>query len=418
MADDASFGPFYNRKHVDLQRRLPPVMDVSGKTIEVKVVEEAGAQSAVIELRSTIENLLTKEGSGVRVEGNSPDLVVDCQITEYNKPAIETKTDGKTTTETITGVLQAVFRITDVRARRIIASGKAERQINQLAGTRANKEETYIPSIPNPFHRPKPGEKNLNSTLDAQNTMIDDVAKQIASYLVTTTETVEASLAVGKALEPANKLATTSLWSRALEDLETVPPYADPRMEAYRLYNIGVANEALGYQAQDSKAAVKYLKEASLDYGKAIADRPDEKYFLEPQNRITTALEHYMPTTKPDPAQAPVVAEKKDDPPVTNEDVIAMLQANMDEANILDNIKNAPKVDFDLSPGAQIKLARSGVKGLILAAMKQRVRGPASAAPGDQASNQPPASTAPVKTQRGTKSQSLKPQQTPSPQPQ
>jgi hypothetical protein len=59
------------------------------------------------------------------------------------------------------------------------------------------------------------------------------------------------------------------------------------------LYNIGVANEALGYAAEDPKSAMKFLDEAAINYGKAIDDKPSEKYFLEPQKRIETALAHY-----------------------------------------------------------------------------------------------------------------------------
>ena len=63
--------------------------------------------------------------------------------------------------------------------------------------------------------------------------------------------------------------------------------------DAYRLYDIGVAYEAMGYAADDDKAAMKFLDQASINYGKAIDSNPAEKYFLEPQKRIETALAHY-----------------------------------------------------------------------------------------------------------------------------
>ncbi len=88
---------------------------------------------------------------------------------------------------------------------------------------------------------------------------------------------------------------------------------------------------------------MKYLEQASLDYGKAIDDRPDEKYFLEPQTRIKTALEHYLQSKTSPPPPPPAPDKPRDDPAVTNEDVIVMVQAQMDEANILDSIKNAPR---------------------------------------------------------------------------
>jgi hypothetical protein len=49
----------------------------------------------------------------------------------------------------------------------------------------------------------------------------------------------------------------------------------------------------MAYAAEDSKAAMKYLDQSSIYYGKAIDSNPAEKYFREPQTRIQTALAHY-----------------------------------------------------------------------------------------------------------------------------
>ena len=38
---------------------------------------------------------------------------------------------------------------------------------------------------------------------------------------------------------------------------------------------------------------MKYLDQAAINYGKAIDAKPAEKYFLEPQKRIETAIAHY-----------------------------------------------------------------------------------------------------------------------------
>ena len=38
---------------------------------------------------------------------------------------------------------------------------------------------------------------------------------------------------------------------------------------------------------------MKFLDQASIDYGKAIDSNPGEKYFVEPQKRIESALAHY-----------------------------------------------------------------------------------------------------------------------------
>ncbi len=116
---------------------------------------------------------------------------------------------------------------------------------------------------------------------------------QIVSRLVNTSEQVEVDLAHGGGLDPAITLMDQKLWTRALEQLETMTPFAQPEDDAYRQYDIGVVNEALGYQSEDVTKARKYLQEAAIDYGKAIDAKPTEKNFLPPQTRIDTALAHY-----------------------------------------------------------------------------------------------------------------------------
>jgi len=131
--------------------------------------------------------------------------------------------------------------------------------------------------------------------------------------------------------------------------------------------------------------ARKYLQEASIDYGKAIDAKPTEKNFMQPQTRIDTALAHYktmgdrmnalLAANAPAPAvptPAPVAP-----PPeaLTNADVISMVAAKLDEANIIDTIKQASTVKFDLSAHGQIDLSKGNVNGRIITAMKQKARG-------------------------------------------
>jgi hypothetical protein len=258
--------------------------------------------------------------------------------------------------------------------------------------------------------------------------LLKDVVSQISARLVNTDEPVEVLLARGN-LDEANKQAEAGLWSRYLETLETMTPLPTKEEDAYRLYNIGVAYEALAYAAEDPKAAKKDLENAAINYGKALDGKPDEKYFLTPQNRIETANAHYKKlsdqgtvsassgspgssgsdssgnnsttasksiktsgthsthastttttastktpsaTTAKPASPKPATAAKG--PALTNDQVIALVKANLDEDNIIDTIRTAPNVDFDLSVNGEINLANHGVKGKILTAMKQRAR--------------------------------------------
>ncbi len=145
--------------------------------------------------------------------------------------------------------------------------------------------------------------------------------------------------------------------------------------------------------------ARKDLQEASIDYGNAIDGKPTEKYFLEPQNRIDTALAHYKiigdqkapvetaaaVTTTPVRAASTSSAATKAAPSatapsdaMTDDQVIAMVSAGIDDANVIDTIQHAKAVNFDLSVQGQVNLAKNKVSSRVLSAMKVRSRAPAT----------------------------------------
>ena len=49
---------------------------------------------------------------------------------------------------------------------------------------------------------------------------------------------------------------------------------------------------------------MKFLDQASINYGKAIDAKPSEKYFLDPQQRIEIAIVHYKKLESEKSAQA------------------------------------------------------------------------------------------------------------------
>jgi hypothetical protein len=51
-----------------------------------------------------------------------------------------------------------------------------------------------------------------------------------------------------------------------------------------------------------------------------------------------------------------------------------MAKAGIDDKNLIDTINTAPAVNFDLSVAGQVNLAKNGVKGAVLTAMKQRAK--------------------------------------------
>ena len=89
-----------------------------------------------------LENQLTQNDSSIRVGGNAPDLVIDCNVSRYGAPESHTETRDKTTTSTI-----------------------------------------------------GPPVAHIRTTEELRHYVIDEAARQIASYLVNTTEVIDVPLA-------------------------------------------------------------------------------------------------------------------------------------------------------------------------------------------------------------------------------
>ena len=388
-----NFGNAFQHKKIMLVRKLPPTGHIDGSSFKVQVA--GGPPDVNQALQSTIESLII--GNDPRLHTimsptDKPDAMITCQVTSYSQqqttetqPAV---TFGKTTMPAqssihVKDLMTVTFNAQDARAGRSIAANSVTGKFDQLypiqsaAPAKLNSLPGILSHIP---QKPGAGGDEANkppTPIEQRDALVKNISYQIVSHLVNTSEQVPVDLAVGGGLDDANKLMDQKLWTRALENLETMTPFGQPGQDAYRLYNLGVANEALGYQAEDVAQARKYLQEASIDYGKAIDAKPDEKYFLQPQTRIDTALAYYKTLGDQAAASAQMASAAKAPAAdaLSNADVIAMVAAKLDQANILDTIKTAGAVNFDLSAKGQIDLAKGNVNGAIIAAMKAKARG-------------------------------------------
>lgn len=233
--------------------------------------------------------------------------------------------------------------------------------------------------------------------------LINLAVGQLAARLTPTTEPVKVYLPRGK-VEDFSKLGLAGLWEKMREGVEklgTLPKSSD---EAYRQYGIGIANEALAYQEPKVEEAVKLLEESSVNYNKALELKPDEKYLREPLARIEQSLAQYKKLSSQlaaytqskavsnPPAPQPDTGSKEVSPPVTpqpppaapnnsqgmtNQKVIEMVKAGLDDANIIATVNSAPAVQFDLSADGLINLSGNKVSISVINAMRQRMNRPA-----------------------------------------
>jgi tetratricopeptide (TPR) repeat protein len=424
------------KKKVVLARKLPSAVRLMANSFAVKTTAHDKNQADVAQsLSDVLETEIMKNDHKLREEKNSPDFVVSCTITHFEIPPPQSFVRNEVVVQKghnleepkkfykITGSLDVAYQARD-RAGKILDSdnfnAKYSREFEE--GTNQATDKSITSKMVDPFKRAA-GKKTDDSgapptPIELRHQLIQQIVTDIATRLVSTEQAVDVYLARGK-LDGANKLAESGLWSRYLENLETMTPFSNPHDDAYRLYNIGVAYEALGYQTADHAAAKKFLEQASIYYGKAIDGKPDEKFFLEPQNRIETAVAYYkkleerrsdnvvaaaepadskatvktakgthadpsapaaLAAKKPSAAKAPLTnaaATQKDKPAaaaLTNDKVVEMVKSGVDEDNVIVTIRQAAAVNFDISPDGQIQLAKNGVKGKIVAAMRERSR--------------------------------------------
>ena len=77
-----------------------------------------------------------------------------------------------------------------------------------------------------------------------------------------------------------------TLWQRALDELQAATPFPKEEDESYRIYDLGLAMEALGYDSKTSAEQREDIFKAAEYYDKALEMNRKEKYFVETSARI------------------------------------------------------------------------------------------------------------------------------------
>ncbi|HEY1204804.1 MAG: hypothetical protein ABSH46_13230 [Bryobacteraceae bacterium] len=377
------------KKKVTLLRKLPPIVSLPSGTLDVKV-SAANARYAEVTapLAATNETALIQgDTAHLSIDKEHPSSIIACTITDFSIPParqitrnslVPAKNGGKPQVYyEVTGTLVVAYQAKTSRGKvldSLNVTAKFAEEYDQQGDQTSHKSLGAM--VKAPIHKVLPGksvEEDGPPTVDSvRQTLIERAAGQIAERLVNTEQRVPVLLARGE-LDDANRFAEAGLWAKMLEALETMHPL-EPEEDAYRIYNIGVAYEAMAYHAEDSKTARKFFDEAAINYGRAVDARPSEKYFLEPQNRIRTAIAHYRKLAEIEaahnsgpPAAAPSGA-------LTNDQVVQMSKAGLSEDNILATIREARRASFDLSVDAQVHLAQEGVSNRVIAAMRDKSR--------------------------------------------
>jgi len=397
LATAASGGQSFGaaKEKVTLLRKLPALVHLPGDSIAVRVTGHNEHSDLARDLQSMLEAEITKDDPRLRIDERAPSAIISCRITDFSHPTpiVNTRPSlavGKNAPKTqnylrVTGSLSVSFQTRGAGGAELSSDNVTAKYDREFDSSGNSVSEGVKGTVTSAWKRVTggAGSEDLNPPTDAElrALLINRAVVKIAAHIVNTSETVEVYLAKQKgALDEGDKLAAGGLWERALETFETAKPDPRPVEDAYRLYDTGVAYEALAYKAEDPKAARKYLDEAAIDYGKAIDSKPSEKYFLEPQRRIEDAIAHYrqleeqrrpVPSSASKEAAAPAKASAAAKA-LTNAQVVAMVKSGMDDDTVAQAIRAAKAVSFDLTAAGLQTLSIDGVSSTVLAAMKTR----------------------------------------------
>jgi hypothetical protein len=284
-------------------------------------------------LQSVIETQLIRYNSELSPSDDKPDATIAVRVLNYNLTqkaesdlAASSLTHvGKNSNRSpqqqpaanrVTGNLSVTYQAR-TRAGATIDAEPIEVKFQQVFDSTSetiSKTKELFNKIPHPGRKSAQDDDTPHTMGDVEQLLVNRMAERIAARLVNTNERVSVLLARGK-LDDTNRYADAGQWTEFVENLEMMAPFPSADDDAYRLYNIGVGNEALGYKAESPASARRYFEQAVLFYRKAGDANNKEKYFLEPVNRIEVALEHYKKLAAPPATPAKAAAPAKNAAP-------------------------------------------------------------------------------------------------------
>ena len=321
-------GKLGTKTRITLERRLPAAVKLSGESFNVKATAERPAdpcqKASADKLQSTVETALVRYNTQLQLNPDKPDTLISIRVLDCNSIAqteMTTALTGRNKGQQTPSGVKVNGRLAVSYQARTRGGGfidaepvdvKYEHEFNNVNGAIEGTKK-LIGKIPHPGRKHEEDEAadEPHTTEDVIELLVNRVTERIAARLVNTNERVDVYLARGGGLDEANRYAEAGQWTKYVETLETMTPLARPDDDAYRLYNIGVGYEALGYKAESPASAKSDFEKAVIDYRRAGEANPREKYFIDPVNRIEVALEHYKKLSAPPAASASPAASSK-----------------------------------------------------------------------------------------------------------
>lgn len=296
LCADPGFGTL-RKKKLELEIRQPAVVRLANTSFAVAGSADRAYQQALDSLMPTLETeLLANEKTLVKKPRGEAEFVLAVRITSFSAPPAQPKVVGNATILHWNGSLRLAYQVLG-RSGKVFAASNVNAIYDkdaQNAGTITGAVNT-VKKIPIPgLRKASTPEREPQTQDDLRQVLVDNAVQQIASKLGNTKQTLPVEVAGGDdRLNRAADFMDKQLWSRALDELESTPPFAKPDSEAYRQYDLGLVHEAMSYEAKTLADQKANLIQAQEYYDKALEMNRKEKYFVVTVARTRDALARY-----------------------------------------------------------------------------------------------------------------------------
>jgi hypothetical protein len=397
------------KRAVALKVRQPALVRLANTSVafrgSVANPEYASVRESLLATLST--ELVKNEPTLVRATPANARWVIATEVTGYHvaPPAQRSEQIGNKVAQYVrwTGSLNVAYQVLDHSGHVYTASNVSKNYNKEFAqsasGTGGMPFKIGVPSL-GKLHKQE-REVVPTSPEDVKQILISDVVQQIATELGNTTKPMIVDVATGDAgLDRAADFMQQDLWSRAKDQLESMPAFDKPEAEAYRQYDLGLTYEAMSYAAPDTKEARQDIFKAGEYYEKALQMNQKEKYFVETIARTRDAAARYEALDRMgkedagrsvhvEAASSQTVADgrkvartaTKNGKTVTVGDVIDMYTGGVPQDQIVDIIRNSP-VEFNpRDKETVLAMARAKLPIALQNEMRKAVGAPTLGAP-------------------------------------
>jgi hypothetical protein len=396
-------GIFSESTEITLYPLDVPALLLPAGNVQFEVRNASGASARIVErLHDLLGRQLTDNDSRVSVVEKGADIVVAVTLIDWKearrnstKYVSETRQVGTRQVKDKNGNLKTepVYEYGRNRPSVVIDASAGLRVEVKRARGAALADET----VRHTLHEEHLADANPPSRDAVEDALVDQVVQKGAARISPGRMPTRVLLARSDDVDRLNTMAQNRRWQEWFGALSALKPHSDGKRDSYRLHNLAVAHEAIAYEATTAEDWAARLNLASTLIKQATALNPSEKYIGESSERIGASANRYRQLAEmhrtvaaaPTPTARRVESSAAAAPPaisaatgsgspkpatMTNQDVIDLHSAGLDDDNLIAAIGDARTARFDLSPAGLKGLLTAKISNRVIAAMRGRTK--------------------------------------------